>query len=57
MIRKISPSKYSKIPESSSSMATVMDFLLYTDINKPKTEIILRIPSDSYFNGIYVLDL
>lgn len=56
-MRKISPSRYSKIPESSSSMATVIDFLLYTEINKPKTEIILRIPSDSYFKGIYVFDL
>ena len=52
MIFKSSPSRYSKIPESNSSIATVMDGLLYTTISNCKIETIFLMPSDSYWNGI-----
>ena len=46
-----SPSKYSKIPASISSIATVILGSLYTTISIWSIEIIFFIPSDSYLKG------
>lgn len=47
IILKISPNKYSKIPESNSSIATVIESLLYTTIRSCNIDTIFFIPSDS----------
>ena len=46
-IRSSSPSKYSKIPESSSSIAIVIEDTLYIIIKSWSIDIIFLIPSDS----------